>query len=164
MGKIDKHLLDRIVDLTMMVRFKLGDIRNSWVVEEIGMNIGEAADAAGVNAKFIRHYESRSIIPKASRAENGYRSFTDNDVHILRFVKHARNLGFSLVEIKKLVSLWRNKSRKSADVKNIAAQHIEALDLKIKELISIRSALEKLSKNCHGDDRPDCPILDDLQR
>lgn len=129
----------------------------------VKMNIGEAAEAAGVNAKFIRHYESRSIIPKAARGENGYRNYTENDVHILRFVKHARNLGFSLAEIKKLVSLWRNRSRKSADVKHITAQHIQALDLKIRELISMRSALEKLAKNCHGDDRPECPILDNLE-
>lgn len=127
------------------------------------MNIGEAAEAAGVNAKFIRHYESRGIIPKASRAENGYRSYSQNDVHILRFAKHARNLGFSLDEIKKLVNLWRNKSRKSADVKAITSGHIASLEAKIRELQSIKAALEKLAHSCHGDERPSCPILEDLE-
>ena len=127
------------------------------------MNIGEAAEAAGVNTKFIRHYESRAIIPKAARAENGYRNYSESDVHILKFAKHARNLGFSLDEIKKLVNLWRNKSRKSADVKVITSGHISALETKIRELQSMKAALEKLARNCHGDDRPNCPILEDLE-
>lgn len=126
------------------------------------MNIGEAAISAGVNAKFIRHYEARGIIPKAIRNGSGYRVYSENDVHILRFVKHARNLGFSLPEIKKLLSLWRNKNRRSEDVKTITAKHIEALELKIRELKSIKQALESLAHHCHGDDRPDCPILEDL--
>ncbi|HYX38007.1 MAG TPA: Cu(I)-responsive transcriptional regulator [Oligoflexus sp.] len=126
------------------------------------MNIGEAAKAAGVNAKFIRHYESRGIIPKVSRTESGYRIYSENDVHILTFVKHARSLGFSLPEIKKLVSLWRNKTRKSEDVKTITTHHIEALNAKIRELETIRAALEDLATHCHGDDRPDCPILENF--
>lgn len=127
------------------------------------MNIGEVAQAVGVNTKFIRHYEARSIIPKALRSDNGYRHYSETDVHILRFVKHARNLGFSLDEIKKLVSLWRNKSRKSSDVKTITAKHIDALETKIRELQSIKEALNKLALHCHGDDRPECPILENLQ-
>lgn len=127
------------------------------------MTIGDAAEAAGVNAKFIRHYEDRGIIPKASRSESGYRLYSDVDVHILRFVKHARNLGFALPDIKKLVGLWRNKSRKSSEVKAIAALHIASLDQKIKELESIKSALEDLAAHCHGDHRPDCPILENLE-
>lgn len=126
------------------------------------MNIGEAAKTAGVNAKFIRHYETRGIIPKATRTETGYRVYTENDVHILRFVKQARSLGFSLAEIKKLVNLWRNKNRKSEDVKSITTRHIQALDTKIRELESIKRALENLAHHCHGDNRPDCPILEDL--
>lgn len=126
------------------------------------MNIGEAAKTAGVNAKFIRHYETRGIIPKALRTDTGYRVYSENDVHILRFVKQARNLGFSLPEIKKLVNLWRNKNRKSEEVKTITTKHIQALDAKIRELESIKRALENLAHNCHGDHRPDCPILEDL--
>lgn len=127
------------------------------------MTISDAAAAAGVNAKFIRHYENRSIIPKAARSESGYRLYSEMDVHILRFVKHARNLGFALPDIKKLVSLWRNTNRKSSEVKSIASIHIASLDNKIKELQSIKAALEKLAANCHGDHRPQCPILENLE-
>jgi Cu(I)-responsive transcriptional regulator len=126
------------------------------------MNIGEAAKAAGVNPKFIRHYEARGIIPKAARTESGYRQYSENEVHILIFVKHARGLGFSLPEIKKLVNLWRNKSRKSEDVKSITTKHIEALNAKIRELESIKAALEDLAHHCHGDERPECPILENF--
>jgi MerR family gold-responsive transcriptional activator of gol and ges genes len=135
---------------------------NTGQGEEVTMNIGEAAKAAGVNPKFIRHYEARGIIPKVARTESGYRQYSENDVHILIFVKHARGLGFSLPEIKKLVGLWRNKSRKSEDVKTITTKHIEALNLKIRELESIRNALEDLARHCHGDDRPECPILENF--
>jgi Cu(I)-responsive transcriptional regulator len=126
------------------------------------MNIGEAAKAAGVNPKFIRHYEARGIIPKVARTESGYRQYSENDVHILIFVKHARGLGFSLPEIKKLVGLWRNKSRKSEDVKTITTKHIDALNAKIRELESIKNALEDLARHCHGDERPECPILENF--
>lgn len=126
------------------------------------MNIGQAAKISGVNAKLIRHYEEAGMIPKASRSESGYRTYTEADVHILSFVKKARSLGFSMKEIKKLISLWRNKNRASVDVKNLALKHIEEMELKIKELEAMVKTLKHLSKNCHGDDRPDCPILDDL--
>lgn len=126
------------------------------------MNIGEAAKAAGVNPKFIRHYEARGIVPKVSRSESGYRLYSENDVHMLIFVKHARGLGFSLPEIKKLVGLWRNKARKSEDVKAITTKHIAALDSKIRELESIKAALEDLALHCHGDHRPECPILENF--
>jgi MerR family gold-responsive transcriptional activator of gol and ges genes len=128
------------------------------------MNIGQAAQASGVNAKLIRHYESIGIIPKAVRSESGYRVYSEIDVHVLTFVKRARALGFSMKEIKKLVGLWRNKSRASADVKVLASEHIKQLDMKIKELGAMRSALQKLARACHGDARPDCPILEDLAR
>ncbi|MEZ0393143.1 MAG: Cu(I)-responsive transcriptional regulator [Pseudobdellovibrionaceae bacterium] len=126
------------------------------------MNIGEAARVSGVNAKLIRHYESIGIIPKASRSESGYRTYTETEVHILSFVKRARTLGFSMKEIKKLVSLWRNKNRASGEVKNLALQHINEMEQKIFELQSMVQTLKHLSKNCHGDHRPDCPILNDL--
>lgn len=126
------------------------------------MNIGEAAKISGVNAKLIRHYESIGIIPKASRSDAGYRTYTETDVHILSFVKRSRNLGFSMKEIKKLVSLWRNKSRASSEVKNLANKHIEEMEQKILELQSMVKTLKHLSKTCHGDGRPDCPILNDL--
>lgn len=126
------------------------------------MNIGEAAKISGVNAKLIRHYESIGIIPKASRSDAGYRTYSEADVHILSFVKRARTLGFSMKEIKRLVSLWRNKSRASAEVKNLALKHVEEMEQKIQELQEMVKTLKHLSKNCHGDHRPDCPILNDL--
>lgn len=126
------------------------------------MNIGEAAKISGVNAKLIRHYESIGLIPKATRSESGYRTYSDPDVHILSFVKRARRLGFSMKEIKKLVSLWRNKSRASSEVKALANKHTEEMEQKIFELQGMVKTLKHLAKNCHGDSRPDCPILNDL--
>ncbi len=127
------------------------------------MNIGEAAKVSGVNAKLIRHYESIGIIPKASRSDSGYRTYTESDVHVLSFVRRARSLGFSMKEIKKLVSLWRNKSRASSEVKAMALAHIEQLESKIKELQSMTKTLRHLAHHCHGDDRPHCPILENLE-
>lgn len=127
------------------------------------MNIGEASKISGVNAKLIRHYESIGIIPKASRSESGYRTYSETDVHILSFVKRSRTLGFSMKEIKKLVSLWRNKSRSSSDVKNLALNHIQEMEQKISELQEMVKTLKHLAKNCHGDSRPDCPILIELE-
>ena len=126
------------------------------------MNIGEAAKASGVNAKLIRHYESIGIIPRASQSDSGYRMYSDNDVHILAFVRRARSLGFSMADIKKLVGLWRNRTRKSSDVKNLTQAHIKNLEDKICDLQSMRATLVDLAKNCHGDERPTCPILEDL--
>ncbi len=126
------------------------------------MNIGEAAKASGVNAKLIRHYESIGLIPKASRSDSGYRIYSDVDVNILAFVKRARSLGFSMKEIKKLVSLWRNRSRASRDVKTIAMAHVKEMEQKILELESMVKTLKHLAHHCHGDHRPNCPILDDL--
>jgi Cu(I)-responsive transcriptional regulator len=147
----------------MMGRSKnLFQIFITFCNDGIFMNIGAAAKAAGINAKVIRHYESEGVIPKAKRTESGYRVYDGNDVHILRFVKKARNLGFSLAEIKRLLGLWRNKNRKSEDVKLIATKHIEILDQKIRELQAMKTALQNLSLSCHGNERPDCPILDEL--
>ncbi len=127
------------------------------------MNIGEAAKASGVNAKLIRHYESIGIIPKASRTLAGYRRYTETDVHVLIFVRRARGLGFSMKEIKKLVSLWKNKSRASKEVKSLAVEHLRTLENKILELQEMADSLRFLARNCHGDTRPDCPILTNLE-
>lgn len=126
------------------------------------MNIGEAAKASGVNAKLIRHYESIGIIPKASRTESGYRTYNDAEVNILAFVKRARGLGFSMKEIKKLVGLWRNRSRASSDVKALALEHVGEMEQKIEELQAMVKTLRHLARTCHGDSRPDCPIIDGL--
>lgn len=128
------------------------------------MNIGEAAKASGVNAKMIRYYESIGIIPKANRSDAGYRVYLESDVHILNFVRRARVLGFSMKEIKKLVNLWRNRSRASSEVKALAQGHIKTLEIKIQELERMRDTLRHLSRTCHGDNRPDCPILENLAK
>lgn len=125
-------------------------------------SIGRASKASGVSVKMIRHYEAIGLLPKMARTLGNYRVYAPNDVHVLRFVRRARDLGFSMEEIKELLGLWRNKSRPSAAVKKIAAKHIEDLKLKIAELESMVQTLEHLTKHCHGDHRPDCPILDDL--
>jgi MerR family gold-responsive transcriptional activator of gol and ges genes len=130
--------------------------------EGSAMNIGEAAKISGVNAKLIRHYESIGIVPKASRSESGYRTYSETEVHILSFVKKSRSLGFSMKEIKKLVGLWRNKVRASADVKALANRHIDEMEQKIAELQKMVKTLKHLVKSCQGDSRPDCPILDNL--
>lgn len=126
------------------------------------MNIGEVAIRSQVNAKMIRRYEELGVIPKAARSESGYRHYTENDVHILKFVKRARELGFSMKDIKQLVGLWRNKNRSSSQVKSIASRHIQELNKKLQEIQTMLSTLKHLVKHCQGDHRPDCPILDEL--
>jgi Cu(I)-responsive transcriptional regulator len=126
------------------------------------VNIGEAAEASGVSAKMIRHYEDNGFIPKAKRTAAGYRVYREDDVHVLRFIRRARDVGFALAEIKKLLGLWGNRRRASADVKRLALGHVEELDAKIAELQAMRRTLMALAQHCHGDDRPDCPILDGL--
>ncbi|PPC80883.1 MAG: Cu(I)-responsive transcriptional regulator [Methylotenera sp.] len=125
-------------------------------------NIGEAASASGISAKMIRHYEKVELLPAASRTISGYRTYNPRDVHMLRFIKHSRDLGFSIKQIAALLSLWRDKNRSSREVKSLAIKHIEVLDQKIKELNAMKSELSHLVKCCHGDERPDCPILDEL--
>lgn len=127
------------------------------------MNIGELAKTSGVNAKLIRHYESIGLIPKASRSFSGYRTYGDKDIHVLKFVKRSRNLGFPMKEIKKLIGLWRNKNRPSKEVKELALSHLKILEEKISELEEMACALRHLAQNCHGDHRPDCPILNNLE-
>jgi MerR family copper efflux transcriptional regulator len=126
------------------------------------MNIGQAATATGVSAKMIRYYESIALIPAGKRSDAGYRIYGENDLHTLRFVKRARQLGFSLDQIRDLLSLWQNKERASADVKTIALGHVAQLNQRIAELTEMRDTLQTLAGCCHGDDRPDCPILQSL--
>ena len=126
------------------------------------MNIGQAAAAAGVSAKMIRHYEEIGLLPKVRRTPANYRSYGPNDIHSLRFIKRARTLGFPIYDIRELLGLWRNRSRSSAAVKRIAAGHADDLRRKIAEMQSMVNALTHLAQNCHGDQRPECPILEDL--
>ena len=126
------------------------------------MNIGDAAKASGVNAKMIRHYESVGLFPQAARTEAGYRQYTDKEVHTLRFIRQSRALGFSIEQIRDLLGLWHNRRRSSRQVKALAQAHIEELEAKLQELQSMKTTLEHLVHCCHGDDRPDCPILEEL--
>lgn len=126
------------------------------------MNIGQAADASGVSAKMIRYYEEIGLIRPPDRSESNYRVYGTEDVHVLRFIKRSRALGFSMEETTALLALWQDKSRASADVRNIASGHISALETKIAELEGMVRTLKHLVHCCQGDARPDCPILDDL--
>jgi Cu(I)-responsive transcriptional regulator len=126
------------------------------------MNIGQAAKASGISAKMIRHYEEMGLLPAPQRTDAGYRQYAEPDVHTLRFIRHARDLGFSLHDIGELVGLWHNRERPSRLVKALAEAHIQALDQKAKELLAMKATLEHLVQGCHGDDRPECPILDNL--
>ena len=125
-------------------------------------NIGEAAALTGVTTKMIRHYESIDLIPPASRTYANYRLYQDADLHRLRFIKRSRSLGFSIKQIEALLDLWNNPQRASAQVKKLARAHADALGQKIRELQAMQRTLLALATHCHGDARPDCPILDDL--
>lgn len=126
------------------------------------MNIGEAAGRSGMPAKTIRYYEEIGLIGPAERGENGYRAYDEHDVQMLRFVKRARELGFGVEACRNLLSLYRDRSRASADVRRIALERIDDIDRKIAELRQMRATLHHLVEACHGDERPDCPILDDF--
>ena len=126
------------------------------------MNIGQASKASGVSAKMIRYYESIGLIPKAGRSGAGYRRYGEADLHTLHFVRHARDLGFSIEQIQQLLALWWDRSRASADVKALALAHADALEAKVAELMAMSRTLRHLAARCHGDRRPECPILDDL--
>lgn len=126
------------------------------------MNIGQAAHASGVSAKMVRYYESIGLISRATRTDAGYRTYTMTDVNALRFIKRARTLGFSIERIKALLELWNDKQRASSDVRRVALAHVAELQAKIEELTSMSAALQELASSCHGDSRPNCPILRDL--
>jgi MerR family copper efflux transcriptional regulator len=124
-------------------------------------NIGQAAAATGVSAKMIRHYEAIGLIPRPERTFANYRIYGENDLHTLRFIKRSRSLGFSMKQIGGLLSLWRGR-RPSSQVKKLALQHVQELDLRLREMQAMRDTLQGLATHCHGDDRPECPILEDL--
>ncbi|MGE0498343.1 MAG: Cu(I)-responsive transcriptional regulator [Ramlibacter sp.] len=126
------------------------------------VNIGEAARRSGVSAKMVRHYESLGLLPRVGRTDSGYRQYSEAEVHTLRFIKRSRDLGFSMDEIAELVSLWQNRRRSSSGVKRIAQKHADELAQRIEALQAMRRTLDHLIHCCHGDDRPDCPILEDL--
>ncbi|WP_085676852.1 MULTISPECIES: Cu(I)-responsive transcriptional regulator [unclassified Pseudomonas] len=126
------------------------------------MNIGQAARRSGLSTKMIRYYESIGLLKPATRTDSGYRVYQAEDLHSLAFIKRSRDLGFSLEEVGKLLTLWQDRGRASADVKALAMQHIDELNRRIEELVSLRDTLGELVAHCQGDDRPDCPILKDL--
>jgi Cu(I)-responsive transcriptional regulator len=126
------------------------------------ITIGEAARHSGVSAKMLRHYESLGLLGAVARTDSGYRLYSAADVHTLRFIKRSRDLGFSMAEIAELVDLWQNRTRASASVKRIAQKHMDELNQRIAAMQAMQRSLSTLLGCCHGDDRPDCPILDDL--
>lgn len=126
------------------------------------MNIGQASQVSGVSAKMIRYYESTGLIQEATRSYAGYRRYSEQDIHTLRFIRRARTAGFSTAQIKKLLSLWQDRQRPAREVKQIAAEHLTELKSRISELESIAQALSHLIAHCHGDERQECPILDSL--
>lgn len=126
------------------------------------INIGQAARQSGVSAKMLRHYESLGLLGEVARTDSGYRLYSAADVHTLRFIKRSRDLGFSMAEIAELVGLWQNRTRASASVKRIAQKHVDELNQRIAAMQAMQRSLSTLLGCCHGDDRPDCPILDDL--
>jgi Cu(I)-responsive transcriptional regulator len=128
------------------------------------VNIGEAARLSGVSSKMVRHYESLGLLPAVARTDSGYRQYSEPDVHTLRFIKRSRDLGFSIAEITELLGLWQNRRRASASVRRIAQKHVDELAQKIAAMQEMRKTLAHLIHCCHGDDRPECPILEDLAR
>lgn len=126
------------------------------------MNIGKAAAASGISAKMIRYYESIGLIPTALRTDAGYRDYSNEDVHTLRFLRRARDLGFSVEQMSELLALWRDRDRASADVKRVALHHVEELERKARELREMSKSLKHLADTCQGNARPNCPIIDDL--
>ena len=131
-------------------------------VQEELFNIGEAAVRSGVSAKMVRHYEALGLLPKVRRTESGYRLYGGREVHTLRFIRRARDLGFGMTDIAELLRLWQDRRRASSSVKRIALAHIADLDQRMAEMAEMRRTLQMLAECCHGDHRPDCPILDEL--
>jgi Cu(I)-responsive transcriptional regulator len=139
-------------------------LEHSDALEQGLLDIGRASKDSGVSVKMVRHYEAIGLLKNVARTFANYRVYSENDVHTLRFIKRARMLGFSMDDIRELLALWENKSRPSASVKKIASGHMQNLKRRIIEMQSMVATLEHLTHNCHGDSRPDCPILDDLGR
>lgn len=127
------------------------------------MKIGEASKRSGITERMIRHYEKIGLVAPAPRRDSGYRDYDERDVHTLRFIGRARDLGFGIEEIGQLLALWQDRSRSSADVKTLALSRAAELKQKAMELDAMRRTLERLAAECHGDERPDCPIIDDLE-
>ncbi|MBL8906445.1 MAG: Cu(I)-responsive transcriptional regulator [Rhizobiales bacterium] len=127
------------------------------------MNIGQAAEASGVSAKMIRYYENIGLLPEAYRSASGYRKYSAADIHRLKFVRRARDFGFPMAQIVELLALWSDRARPSSEVKRIALAHMDELDAKIKHLRALQKSLKTLASHCHGDERPDCPILEELE-
>jgi Cu(I)-responsive transcriptional regulator len=132
------------------------------VIENGPFNIGQAASQSGVSAKMVRHYETLGLLPAVHRTDAGYRQYGDKQIHTLRFIRRARDLGFSMAEIAELLKLWQNQDRASADVKRIAQAHVADLERRIAGMQAMRQTLAQLAHCCAGDDRPDCPILSGL--
>ncbi|MDB5900566.1 MAG: transcriptional regulator, MerR family [Ramlibacter sp.] len=128
------------------------------------VNIGDAARLSGVSAKMVRHYESLGLLPRVTRTDSGYRQYSEAEVHTLRFIKRGRDLGFSMAEIAELVGLWQNRRRASANVRKVAQKHADELAQRIAAMQEMQGTLVHLIHCCHGDDRPDCPILEELAR
>ena len=139
----------------------MGRSRAPW---NLIMKIGEAATASGISERMMRHYEKIGLIAPAARRDSGYRDYDQRDVHTLRFIGRARDLGFPIEEIRQLLALWQDRGRSSADVKALALARAIELKRKERELHEMRLSLERLAADCHGDDRPDCPIITDLER
>lgn len=139
-------------------------MKHNASAESAPVQIGQAAQQSGVSSKMIRHYESLGLLPPIHRSDGGYRLYSDNDIHTLRFIKRARDLGFSMDDIAELVNLWQNRERSSAQVKRVAANHLQRLQDRISQLQAMERSLLQLTACCQGNDRPDCPILDDLAR
>jgi len=127
------------------------------------MNIGEASARSGVSAKMIRYYEGVGLLPQPERRQSGYRAYDENDIHRLRFVRRARDFGFPVDRIRELLRLWSDRKRPSSEVKRIAETHVAELDARIAQLTALRDSMKDLARRCHGDARPDCPILADLE-
>jgi Cu(I)-responsive transcriptional regulator len=143
---------------------KRSAVELSEAKEQGYFSIGRAAEISGVTAKMIRHYEALGLLPRVARTLGDYRVYTENEIHTLRFIRRARRLGFSMAEIETLLRLWRDQRRASKEVKRLALKHIAELDSKIEELQSMREALAELAEHCHGDHRPNCPIIEDLSQ
>jgi len=127
------------------------------------VNIGQTSKASGISAKMIRYYESIGLVPKAGRTEGGYRDYDETDVHRLRFIRRARDLGFSFERVRELLKLWSDQKRSSADVKALALTHVEELETRATQLKQMIKTLRHLARACEGDNRPDCPIIDELE-